>query len=103
MKCTATKEKLYPLVEAVELETGIRPHLTTCLRWSSRGSRGIRLETCILGGRRLTSREAVRRYIDATTEARDGATPAPIETPAQQDRAAVRAAKQLADRLNGRV
>lgn len=100
MKSTDENEKLFPLVEAVEQETGIRPHLSTALRWSTRGSRGIKLETWILGGRRLTSREAVRRYIDASTQARDGHAVVPDPTPRQSDRAAVRAARQLAERLS---
>lgn len=95
---TAT-EKLLPLVEAVEQETGIRPHLTTCLRWCTRGSHGIKLQSWMLGGRRVTSREAVRRYIDSITEARDGKSVPLVETPVQRDRAALRAAKELEARL----
>lgn len=94
-------EKLFPLVDAVEMKTGRRPHLSTCLRWATRGSRGIRLETVILGGRRLASLEAVQRYIDATTAARERRSPmADVSTPRQQTAAAERAAKELAGRLS---
>lgn len=67
------KEKLRPLCEAVFEATGTKPHLSTVLRWAARANAdGIRLETLILGGRRMTSVEAVLRYSAATTEARDG-------------------------------
>jgi hypothetical protein len=52
-----------------------RPHLSTLWRWHRRGLAGIRLETTVVGGRRFTSSEAVQRFIDRTTEARDGIRP----------------------------
>jgi len=67
-------ENLFSLVDAVEKATGRRPHLSTVLRWASRGSEGIRLDTVLLGGRRLTSPEAVRRFAIAVTLAKDGGT-----------------------------
>lgn len=94
------KEQLRPLCEAVHAATGTKPHLSTVLRWATRGNAdGIRLETRILGGRRLTSVESVLRYIDATTEARDGKATEPMQTPKQSERAAEKSAKKLADRL----
>jgi len=92
-------EKLYGLVDAVEMATGRRPHLSTCLRWSSKPKHGIRLETICLGGRRLTSPGAVTRYMEAVTQAKDGCVQAPPITPRQQDRLADRAAKLLAERV----
>ncbi len=65
-------EKLLPLCLAVYEATGTKPALSTVLRWATRGNSGIRLESRILGGRRLTSAEAVLRFMDATTNARDG-------------------------------
>ena len=91
-------EKLMPLVDAVDRATGRRPHLSTVLRWCTKGSGGVRLESRILGGRRLTSVDAVLRYIEASTFARDGQT-APVTTPRQQTLAANRAAKKLAARV----
>jgi hypothetical protein len=65
-------EKLYPMVEAVQKATGRRPHLSTVLRWSQRHNRhGLRLDSLMVGGRRLTSVEAVQRYIKANTQAAD--------------------------------
>ena len=96
---TLADEKLEPLVDAVEMATGRRPHLSTCLRWSKKGSHGVRLETRVLGGRRLTSIGAVHRYIEAVTAAKDGSLPPAVETPKQAERAAQRAAKRLAARV----
>ena len=62
-------EPLLPLVQAVENATGRRPHLSTVLRWCTRGVRGIQLESWMVGGRRLTSVQAVRRFVDAQTAA----------------------------------
>ncbi|MFN6129208.1 MAG: DUF1580 domain-containing protein [Planctomycetota bacterium] len=94
-------EPLHPLSLAVEKATGRRPHITTCLRWATRGVAGIRLETSILGGRRLTSEQAVRRFMDRVTEAKElsrSSQPAPLSivTP----RAAKRAAEKLAREIS---
>lgn len=94
-----TNETLLPLVDAVEQATGRRPHLSTCLRWCTRGSRGVRLESRVLGGRRLTSVPAVHRYMDATTTASVGGMVETITTPRQQEAIAQRDAKKLAKRL----
>lgn len=63
---------LLPLVEAVQKETGQRVHLSTVLRWAQHGSRGVYLETKMLGGRRMTSRRMVREFIDKKTAIADG-------------------------------
>jgi hypothetical protein len=42
---------------------GRSPHVTTLLRWALRGCRGVKLETARSGGRRVTSREAVIRFL----------------------------------------
>lgn len=99
MKLNLTNEKLLPLVDAVTSATGRRPHLSTCLRWASKGSQGIKLETVVLGGRRLTSPDAVQRYIHAVTERKDGAIVSPTFSPRQSEQAAQRSAKKLAERL----
>ena len=89
-------ETLLPLIEAVQKATGRRPHLSTCLRWCQRGSSGVRLESRVLGGRRLTSTEAVQRYMNAVTTAKDGILSGPVVSPKQQRCRAARAAKKLA-------
>lgn len=57
------------------------------------------MESRVLGGRRLTSVAAVHRYMDATTAASVGGMVEATETPRQQELAANRKAKQLAERL----
>ena len=62
-----------------------RPHLSTLHRWRLRGIRGVRLETCMVGGRRYTSREALQRFSDAITAAATGER-APCRTSRQRRR-----------------
>lgn len=60
---------LLPLVKAVETVTGQRIHLSAVLRWTQQGRRGQRLQSWVLGARRMTTEQAVRDFIVATTEA----------------------------------
>ena len=41
---------------------GRRPHASTIWRWARKGCQGVRLEVRRLGGRFLTSREALERF-----------------------------------------
>lgn len=43
-----------------------QPHFSTVLRWSQRGINDVRLETYKIGGRLITSRQAVDRFLHAT-------------------------------------
>jgi hypothetical protein len=99
MVTSILSEKLFPLVEATELATGRRMHLATTLRWCQKPKQGIVLESVMLGGRRLTSVESVRRYMESLTIAKNGSMNTPMPTPTQQERAANKSAKKLADRL----
>ena len=99
MQAQITEEKLLSLVEAVQQATGLRPHLSTVIRWCQHARFGIRLESRVVGNRRLTSEQAVNRYVDAITLAKDGVPVAPMPTPRQAVLAAERSAKQLARRL----
>lgn len=92
------RENLLGLVDAVEHATGRRVHLATALRWASRGSAGVRLESVFVGGRRLTSAEAVTRFVAQCTAARGGAV-ATVTPPAQADRQAERSAEKLREML----
>jgi len=56
-------EQLRLLTEAPRDIPG-RPHISTVIRWSSKGIRGGHLETVLIGGRRFTSVEAIARFID---------------------------------------
>jgi hypothetical protein len=53
-----------------------RPHISTLHRWRLRGVRCVRLEPCLVGGTRYTSREALQRFVDAITIAADGSSSA---------------------------
>lgn len=94
-------ENLMPLVDAVHAATGRKPHLSTVLRWCQRGSCGIRLESRVLGGRRLTSPGAVLRYVDSVTQAKDGHITEPIESPKQSATRANRSAAKLSKIVGG--
>ena len=75
--------------------TGRGLHAATVWRWSLRGVRGVCLETVMIGGIRYTSREALERFIAATTSAAKGATPI-FRTSAQRLRAIEAAERELA-------
>ncbi|MCA9137861.1 MAG: DUF1580 domain-containing protein [Planctomycetales bacterium] len=47
---------------------GHRPDKTTLYRWCLRGVRGVKLEHVRLGGRIITSRQAITRFIEARTK-----------------------------------
>lgn len=89
-------EKLFPVPKAVELATGRRPHPATCFRWRQHGISGVWLETVKLGGKRLTSVEAVHRFVEATTAAADGPRPStPARTSRQRQAAISKAEAEL--------
>jgi hypothetical protein len=72
--------------------------LSTLLRWVLQGVRGpggmrVRLEAVRLGGRWLTSREALQRFTERLTPEPQAALP--MRTPGQRRRAAERAAVRL--------
>ena len=46
--------------------------VSTVHRWRSRGIRGVTLETARLGGKRVTTREALSRFHQRVTESVDG-------------------------------
>ena len=68
-------ETAIPIADAPKYTPG-RPHNATFWRWYTKGCWGVKLETYLCGGKRYTSKEALRRFIERTTEARDGA---PVE------------------------
>jgi hypothetical protein len=81
-----------------------RPVSLSCvLRWVLTGATGpsgerVRLEAVRLGGRWLTSREALQRFAERLTPRLDG-DPAPVpRTPGRRGRASERAAEAL-DRI----
>jgi hypothetical protein len=98
-------EQPIPLAEACRLvppgRGGAKTHLSTLLRWILRGVRApggglVRLEALRLGGRWVTSREALQRFAEALTPCSDGQ--APLETRrgrARRQRAAEQAERDL--------
>ena len=77
------KLDLLPLVEAIERVTSRRIHLSTCLRWTQKGRRGQRLRSWVLGARRMTTEQAVRDFIAATTEVSEPRAAAPVGRPSK--------------------
>ena len=62
---------------------GHKVNRSTVFRWSTRGARGKKLETILVGGRRFTSEEALIRFFNRATEAQDGgaiAQPCHVQT-----------------------
>lgn len=59
----------FPLVEAIELATGRRVNLSTAMRWCLKGTRGVVLQSWMLGGKRLTNLDAVHRFMETCTKA----------------------------------
>ncbi len=51
----------------VSAELPGRVDVSTVWRWAQRGVRGVKLETVTIGGKRMTSRQAVSRFIAATS------------------------------------
>ncbi len=86
-------EQRLSLTELARLE-GVS--IPTVWRWRQRGIRGIRLETCLVGGRRYTSRESFNRFVESTTAAADG-EPActAVRTSKQREAAIARAEREL--------
>lgn len=71
-----------------------RPHLSTVWRWVLNGVRGIKLETFVVGCQRYTTKEAIERFIAATTAKANG-EPTPVRTPRQRQRAVEAAEREL--------
>ncbi len=63
MSINIAVEDLIPFYEARAAFPGKRVSLATLHRWRMSGVRGTRLETCLIGGSRYTSREAISRFV----------------------------------------
>jgi hypothetical protein len=93
-----------PLAEACKLvppaRQGKRTHLSTLLRWITRGTRSpsgeiVRLDGIRIGSRWMTSREALQRFGEALTPRTDTAVTATPRTPGQRSKASEKAAREL--------
>jgi hypothetical protein len=70
-----TSESLLTFPEAVAfvppLRRGRPPHPVTLNRWSTIGIQGVKLETVVVGNRRLTTKAAIARFIRRVTKVRE--------------------------------
>ena len=55
---------LKPLCDALEEACGVRPTAQCAAKWSSRGVRGIKIPTVLIGGRRYAALEAAKAFIN---------------------------------------
>ncbi len=104
MAIDITTERLIGLDEAAKLfpgRDGGTVHPFTVGLYARRGKLGVRLETLLAGPRRCTSLEAVARFIEAVTAARDAKSPRPDHAPVagRTKRDAARAARQAIKEL----
>ncbi len=67
-----TQERAISLPEAARMVPPKGVHLSTLYRWFQHGIRGIRLETAMIGGKRVTSEEALDRFFRCTSESSGG-------------------------------
>jgi hypothetical protein len=88
-------EELISLKEATQIfprrRQGKKPSIACMYRYSTRGWRGIVLETIQAGGTRATSKEAVARFLRRMTAAVSGESPE-SEAPSQ---ASIQAEQEL--------
>jgi hypothetical protein len=99
-------EQTLSLTQAAKLDIlprrreGKRPNASTLWRWALHGVKGIRLETVMAGGVRVTSAEAIQRFFDRLTEASEAGrqsipTPQPIHLSAARRKAIEEAERKL--------
>jgi hypothetical protein len=69
----STKERPIAIIEAAKKvpnrRGGFGVDACTVWRWATRGVRGVKLETLLIGGIRYTSAEALQRFYEKTTAA----------------------------------
>ena len=88
----AEASKLFPL-----RRRGKKPSISCLYRWTSRGCKGVILESVQAGGSRCTSREAVGRFLDRMTEAHGPTNAVCTSTSRQRERQMSQAEKFLDD------
>jgi hypothetical protein len=63
---------------------GRRVSIATVVRWSTKGLKGIKLETIRIGGTRCTCDDALRRFFERISQSQSGRTPSPALLTATQ-------------------
>jgi len=86
-------------VSMTELARQMGVTIPTIWRWRQRGIRGVKLETFLIGGRRFTTTEAHRRFVEASTLAADGPRPSTVARTGRQRQAAIARAEAELDTL----
>ena len=98
MPIDPSSESLISLAEAANSlprrRAGKKAHMSCIYRWTTAGCRGVVLESIQIGGTRCTSREALTRFFRRLTQG-DAADLPPVRTPAQRERAATQAIRDL--------
>ena len=56
---------------------GKRPDIATLWRWWARGVRGVKLDTWLIGGRRVTTEIAVNEFLDRLSAGQSTTAPSP--------------------------
>jgi hypothetical protein len=96
---TATEAVLTLAQAAAELprrRRGRKTHVSTLYRWTVSGCRGVILESIQIGATRATSRQALQRFFDRLTHAREtGDAPSAYRSANQRQRQSEAAAKEL--------
>ncbi len=87
------RETIIPL-KAARQHLG-NPHKATVGRWASTGSKGVVLETILIGTRRYTSEEAIDRFVARRNAVSDG-RPTPTQSPRRRRQQIERAETHLA-------
>jgi len=79
-----TRESVLSFAQAAsfvgDLQGRKRIAVQTLWRWGTKGCSGVVLETILVGGCRCTSKEALQRFFDALTAAREAGHQAPTPT-----------------------
>lgn len=65
MSIDVENETLIAFADACRAFPGRKVCIQTLHRWRLRGVRGVKLETCLVGNFRFTSKEAIQRFIEA--------------------------------------
>ncbi len=94
MTIDITSDTLIPVSEIPSHLPG-KVHVATVWRWIQRGCRGVRLETCLIGGRRHSSIEALQTFVDQTTAAADNTSTVTASTPSARRKAHKKANQEL--------
>jgi hypothetical protein len=97
-------EEVYSFAQATRFvppaRNGKKTHISTLLRWAIKGAKApngtiVRLEAMRLGGRWVTSREAIQRFMAALTPRLDGGDGPCVRTATSRQRASESAQQKL--------